>query len=150
MYKKCLNFLWGQFSLQPIIFFLFVLTFSLLQQIWLENAVGGSLAGYCQLLAKTPLRYLSIVTNNLLWEKKSLTCQSLQRQRNCADSPRPPRRRPEATGEGPMVTSWGMATMAPVIPLGMTVAVVTMGRASSAARGRGVRPAEHSLTHWSG
>jgi hypothetical protein len=65
----------GQFSLQPIIIFVFVLSFTVFPSIQLENAVGGSLVGqFHQYLAKTSLRYLSTVTNNLLCvqsEKKS-------------------------------------------------------------------------------
>ena len=128
-------FLWGKFSLQSIIFFLFVLTFSLLQRSWSENA-GGSWAGqFCQFLTKTPLRYLSTVTNNLLWEKKTLRCQSLPLQRNCADSPHPPQWCPGETGEGPMATAWGMATAAPVIPLGTMAIALAAGMASSTTRG---------------
>ncbi len=40
--KNCLHFFWGPFSIQPIIFFVFVFSFSLFQRIGLENAVEGS------------------------------------------------------------------------------------------------------------
>ncbi len=43
----------GSFLIQPIILFLFILIFLLLEWIWLENAVGGSWAGQiCPFLAK--------------------------------------------------------------------------------------------------
>jgi hypothetical protein len=43
----------GQFLIQPINRFLFVLIFSLSEQIMLKNAVGGSWAGQiCPFLAK--------------------------------------------------------------------------------------------------
>jgi hypothetical protein len=42
MDKNLPPFILGQFSFQPIIFFVFVFSFSLFQQIVLENAVGES------------------------------------------------------------------------------------------------------------
>jgi hypothetical protein len=39
--KKLPPLILGQFSFQPIIFFVFVFSFSLFQWIWSENAVGG-------------------------------------------------------------------------------------------------------------
>jgi hypothetical protein len=41
--KKRLHFFWGPFSIQLIIFFVFVFSFSLFQRIGSENAVEGSL-----------------------------------------------------------------------------------------------------------
>ena len=40
--KKSGQFFLGPFLIQPIILFLFVLFFLLLEQIWLENGVRGS------------------------------------------------------------------------------------------------------------
>ncbi len=40
--KNCLHFFWGPFLIQPIIFFVFVFSFSLFQRIGSENAVEGS------------------------------------------------------------------------------------------------------------
>jgi hypothetical protein len=39
--KKMPPLFLGQFSFRPIIFFVFVFSFSLFQRIWSENAVGG-------------------------------------------------------------------------------------------------------------
>jgi hypothetical protein len=52
--KDQFDFFLGPFLLQPIILFLFVLVFLLLEWIWLENAVmGGIWAGQiCPCLAK--------------------------------------------------------------------------------------------------
>ncbi len=51
--EKSGQFFLGPFLIQPIILFLFVLVFLLLERIWLENAVGGSWAGQiCPFLAK--------------------------------------------------------------------------------------------------
>ncbi len=51
--KKSGRFVLGPFLIQPIILFLFILVFLLLEWIWLENSVGGSWAGQiCPFLAK--------------------------------------------------------------------------------------------------
>ncbi len=58
----------GPFSIQPIILFLFVLFFLLLEWIWLENAVEGSWGVYSvNSMPKFQLRYIITITNNLLW-----------------------------------------------------------------------------------
>ncbi len=43
--KKIASTFLGQFSFRPIIFFVFVFSFSLFQWIWSENAVGGARLG---------------------------------------------------------------------------------------------------------
>ncbi len=48
--KNCLHFFRGPFLIQPIILFLFLFSFLLLEWIWLENAVGEIWA--CQLSPK--------------------------------------------------------------------------------------------------
>jgi hypothetical protein len=51
--EKSGQFFLGPFLIQPIILFLFVLAFLLLEWIWLENAGGGSWAGQiCPFLFK--------------------------------------------------------------------------------------------------
>ncbi len=65
--KKSVQLLLGPFLIQLIILYFFVLSLWLSEWIWLENAVGGSLA--CQFfpfLVKNSLRYNNIFTNNLL------------------------------------------------------------------------------------
>jgi hypothetical protein len=50
--KNQVDFIFGPFLIQPIILFLFGLVFLLLEQIWLENSVGGIWAGQiCPFLA---------------------------------------------------------------------------------------------------
>ncbi len=56
--KKSARLFLGQFLIQPIILFFFVLIFLLSEWIWLENTVGGSLAcQICPFLAKNSVRY---------------------------------------------------------------------------------------------
>jgi hypothetical protein len=65
MDKKLPPLFLGQFSFRPIIFFVFVFSFSLFQQIWSENAVGAEEVGgsiwsfHCQ---KSTLRYVKTTT----------------------------------------------------------------------------------------
>jgi hypothetical protein len=57
MDEKSAGLFLGPFLIQPIILFLFVLTFLLSEWNWLENTVGGSLAcQICPFLAKNSVR----------------------------------------------------------------------------------------------
>jgi hypothetical protein len=67
--KKSPPLFLGQFSFQPIIYFVFVFSFSLFQRIWLEHAVGGGWGvNSVNSLPKSTLRYINTTTNNLLWD----------------------------------------------------------------------------------
>jgi hypothetical protein len=82
MDEKSAQFFLGPFLIQPIIFFLFILIFSLSERIWLENAVGGSLAcQICPFLAQNSVGYYNTVTNNLL-------CAREQKEKNPQNCPR--------------------------------------------------------------
>ncbi len=63
-----LHFFLNPFSIQPIIFFVFVFSFSLFQPIGLKNTVEGSWGSIWSIHhQKTILRYVNTITNNLLW-----------------------------------------------------------------------------------
>ncbi len=67
MDKKSPPLFLGQFLFRPIIFFVFVFSFSLFQQIGSENAVEGSWRDqFGQFSQKSTLRYVNTITNNLL------------------------------------------------------------------------------------
>jgi hypothetical protein len=62
--EKSAQFVSGPFLIQPITLLLFVLIFLLIEQLWLENSVGGSWAGQiCPFLAKNlHVRYYNTLT----------------------------------------------------------------------------------------